>query len=176
MRLLVSLLLTAILLSPCLAQEGSPVGNTFSGYLIQTALTPESTLITNPRELEEFVTSLPSVAPFKGLPAHPNPDPFLAGYSPDLENNFLVVATGRDRINDPPRFQGVEVLPDGTRLVHFFLPERSDLTYPFGWGVYTAVVLPRIKAPTRVVVTEARKDEKRGTKRIDRQRRPFPRL
>lgn len=135
------------------------------GYLTQTAATPESYLIENAQQLESFVTMLPKVTPFKTLPASPNPDPFLDGYSPDFEEEILIVATGRDRITDPPVFLGVETSEDGTRLVRFELPQRTTKTYPYGWGVYTAVVLPRIEGNTKVLVNgidEADEDFQRG--------------
>lgn len=156
-------------LAPVLSQES------FGGYLIQTAITPESYQITNTQDLQSFVTLLPKATPFKTLPATPNPDPFLKGYAPNFEEKVLIVATGRDRIEQPPIFQGVESLADGTRLVKFFLPDRSSPTYPYGWAVYTAVVLPKIDALTRVVVTTpGREDDE--FQRADFKRAKFKRI
>ena len=172
MRLLLSCLLIIItFLAPSGAQE------MHGGYLVQTAITPESYQITNPQELQSFVIMLPKVTPFKTLPATPNPDPFLTGYTPNFEENILVVATGRDRIEQPPVFQGVEFLSDGTRLVKFSLPERSSPTYPCGWAVYTGVVLPRTDGMTRVVVTTPEPmRESDDFQRADFKRAKFKRL
>ena len=171
MRFLLSLLITMALLAPTFAQE------LLGGYLVQTAITPESYQITNPQELQSFVIMLPKVTPFKTLPATPNPDPFLTGYTPNFEENILVVATGRDRIEQPPVFQGVEFLSDGTRLVKFFLPERLSPTYPYGWAVYTGVVLPRTDGMTRVVVTTPEPmRESDDFQRADFKRAKFKRL
>lgn len=146
MRPITILLLLICLHTPALSQEAR------SGYLIQTAITPESYLVTSTEEFQSFLTMLPKVTPFKTLPATPNPDPFLKGHSPDFGENILVIATGRDRINQPPIFRGVETLGDGSRRVLFWLPKRTEQTYPYGWGVYTVVSLPRIQATTKVVV------------------------
>jgi len=135
------------------------------GFLTQTAATPQSYLIENSQQLESFVTMLPKVTPFKTLPASPNPDPFLEGYSPNFEEKVLIVVTGRDRITDPPVFLGVETSEDGIRRVRFELPERTTKTYPYGWAVYTGVVLPRIEGNTKVLVNgveEADEDFQRG--------------
>lgn len=159
------------LLAPSGAQE------MLGGYLVQTAITPESYQITNSQDLQSFVTMLPKATPFKTLPATPNPDPLLRGYAPDFERSVLYVATGRDRIDQPPVYQGVEFLTDGTRLVKFFLPRRTSPTHPYGWAVYTGVVLPRSDGLTRVVVTtpdDTNQDE--GFQRADFKRAKFKRI
>jgi hypothetical protein len=169
MRLLLIVLLTTVLAAHTLAQE------TLGGYLIQTALTPESYQITTARELQSFVSMLPKVTPFKTLPATPNPDPFVKGYSPNLDENILVIATGRDRIGQPPIFQGIEILEDGTRLVKFLLPPRTAQAYPYGWGVYTGVVLPRTEAATKVLVTTPDTEDD-GFRRADFKSAKFKRI
>ncbi len=176
MRGLLTTLFSLLLLAPTVAQVGTPHGHPLGGYLIQTAITPESYQITNTRDLESFVELLPKVTPYKTLPATPNPDRFLNGYKPDLETSILIVATGRDRITDPPIFQGLETLADGTRLVKFFLPDRSTRTHPYGWAVYTGVILPRVPGETRVLVTTPDGDEDEDFKRADFKRADFPRL
>ena len=102
---------------------------------------------------------LPKVTPYKTLPATPNPDRFLNGYIPSFEQELLVVAVGRDRIDDWPVFRGVEIAEDGARLVLFDLPKRSAKTFPYGWGVYTAVVIPRSELETRVVITRVGQED-----------------
>lgn len=176
MRLLsqIFILIAFFILTPCSAQE-TTVSQSWDGYLIQTAITPESYLITSSQELSEFTTMLPKVTPYKTLPATPSPDPLLNGATVNFEESVLVIATGRDRISDPPRFKAVETAADGTRLVVFELPERSSKTHPYGWAVYSAVVLPRTEGLTKVVVlgTEKADDE---FQRADFKRADFPRL
>ena len=172
MRGLLTTLLLLTLLAPAMAQSGQILG----GYLTQTAITQESYLITNTQELNSFMEFLPKVTPYKTLPATPNPDRFLNGYAPNFEESILVVATGRDRITDPPVFQGLETLEDGTRVVKFYLPDRSTQTHPYGWAVYTCVVLPRVSGATQVLVTTPAGDEDEGFKRADFKRADFPRL
>jgi hypothetical protein len=166
MRQLLYLLTVLTLLAPCVAQEASPeADSTMTGYLVETAITPESYLISNSGELQSFVSMLSKVKPFKTLPAPPNPDPFLTGYTPNFEEDILVVAIGQDRISDPPVFRGVETLDDGTRLVRFDLPERTAKTFPYGWAVYTAVILPRAGGTVKVIINGVEQEEqefKRG--------------
>lgn len=176
MRGLLTTLFILTLLAPATAQPGTFPGQPFGGYLTQTAITQESYLITNAHELNSFIEFLPKVTPYKNLPATPNPDRFLNGYSPDFEESILVLATGRDRITDPPVFQGVETAEDGTRVVKFYLPDRSTQTHPYGWAVYTGVVLPRFSGATRVLVTTPEGDKDEGFKRADFKRADFPRL
>jgi hypothetical protein len=149
-RLLCSLGLLGLLALPAAAQTQ---GQTIQGYLYQTAITQESYLLTNPQELQSFVAWLSPVLPYKTLPAPPNPDPFLKGFTVDFEQNVIAVAVARDRISDPPSYLGTVPLEDGTRQARFELsaPDRSKPS-PFGWAVYTAVVLPREQAPTTVLV------------------------
>lgn len=123
------------------------------GFLQQTALTAPSYLLTNEQELQAFVERIPPVTPYKILPAPPNPDPFLKGFTVDFEEIVLVVAVGRNRIKNPPLYQGVETLAEGSREVYFTLSAPTAEAYPLGWAVYTAVVLPRIEGDTTVVVT-----------------------
>lgn len=175
MRVLLITLFVLMLLSPAPAQNAT-LGQPFGGYLIQTAITPESYQIANTRDMESFRELLPKVTPYKTLPATPNPDRFLTGYTPDFEESVLVIATGRDRIGDPPVFQGIETAEDGARVVRFFLPDRSPQTHPYGWAVYTGLVLPRISGETRVVVSTPEDKEDEGFKRADFKRADFKRI
>ncbi|MFA5506621.1 MAG: hypothetical protein WC314_19020 [Vulcanimicrobiota bacterium] len=153
------ILIIVVLLSvPGAAQDGG-ASKSVNGYLVQTAATPESYLISNAQEFQSFVIFLPKVTPYKNLPAPPNPDPFLQGHAPNFEHELLVVATGRDRTADPPRLERVESGEDGTRIVRFVLPPRQAETYPYGWAVYTAITLPRIDGETKVEVIDLEKKE-----------------
>lgn len=122
------------------------------GYLFQNALTQESYLITNDEELKAFVQYLTPTLPYKKLPAPPNPDPFLKGFTIDFEENILAVTVGRNRISGFPEYQGTEEFEDGTRDVHFTIPVPKEHAYPYGWAIYSAVILPRTDGQTKIVV------------------------
>jgi hypothetical protein len=156
MKHLTCLLMLFALTLPGLAQsfdDEEPEGpRVLGGFLYQTAITQESYLITKDEELKSFVMMIPAVTPYKTLPAPPNPDPLLKDFTIDFEENVLAVAVGRNRIERPPVFQMVDESDDGGRLVQFALSKPTAEAYPFGWAVYTAVVIPRIELHTRVVV------------------------
>ena len=174
MRFLCSLLLLVATALPAVAQHHTlekTDAQTLGGYLHQTAITPESYLITSPEELKSFVERLPPVLPYRTLPARPNPDPLLKGYEIDFEKQLLAIAVGRNRIDKPPVYQGIEELQDGSRRVHFTLSAPTPDAYPFGWAVYTAIILERRDTPTSVVVTTKALKRNKEFKRAD-----FPRL
>ncbi len=150
--LLLALFLFAL---PTLAQdeqEAEAPPEVMQGYVYQNALTQESYLITNAEELKAFVLYLPPVTPYKKLPAPPNPDPFLKGFTVDFEQNVIAVTVGRNRIVGFPEYRGVEELTNGDRQVHFTIPAPSAEAYPYGWALYSAVVLPKTVGKTSVVV------------------------
>lgn len=139
---------------PTLAQteevdEGPEV---MRGHVYQNALTQESYLITSAEELKAFILYLPPVTPYKKLPAPPNPDPFLKGFTVDFEQDVIAVTVGRNRITGYPEYNGVEEFENGERLVHFTIPAPSAEAYPWGWAIYSAVVLPRTEGKTTIVV------------------------
>ena len=160
---------TLVSVGLCQPLEDKPLRQ-LEGFLQQTAITQESYLITDEKALKEFVDRIPPVLPYKTLPATPNPDPFLKDLKIDFEESIVVVAVGRDRIADRPVFKGLE-RAEGVRYVDFILPERTARTYPYGWAVYTALVLPRIDSETKIVVTGTPKP-----KTEDFPRAKFPRL
>lgn len=171
MRLLNLFLVLLALALPALCQEFSteqPAPNKWGGYLYQNAITPESYLITNVKDLEQFVARIPPVTPYKTLPAPPNPDPLLKDFQLNFEESILAIAVGRNRIKNPPTFQGVSTTADGSRQVNFSLPAPTAEAYPFGWAVYSAIIIPRTEGATRIVVTTLGKSE--------RSQRKFPRL
>lgn len=150
-------LLLWVLLTPSFAQSQEPApflpeGEVITGYLYQNALTPESMLLATPEELEAFVRDLPPVTPYKTLPAPANPDPFRAGGRVDFERYVVAIAVGRNRIARPPLFQGLADLAEGGREVLFELPAATAEAYPFGWAVYSAVLVPRQPEPLTVRV------------------------
>jgi hypothetical protein len=149
------LMVAAWLLLPCPAQtvtEEVKPPTVMQGYLYQNGITPESYLLTTAEELKAFVSTLPPVTPYKNLPAPPNPDPFLHGFTVNFDHSVVAVAVGRNRIDRNPRYEGIDKLPDGSRRVRFSLSAPTAKAYPFGWAVYSAVVLPRSEAPTTVIV------------------------
>lgn len=149
------LLALLFLALPAAGQPVVPVDGSIKvlgGYLFQTAITPESYVITNEEALKPFTSMLPPTTPYKNLPATPNPDPFLHGFKVDFDQQVLVVAVGRDRITKAPVFGGVQAAEDGTRLVLFSLQDTTGEAHPYGWSVYTAVVLPKTDGTTRAVV------------------------
>lgn len=148
--LLLTLALVAMIF-PTLAQdEVEP--EVMRGYIYQNALTPESYLITSPEELKAFLQYLPPVTPYKTLPAPLNPDPFLHGFAVDFEQSVLAVAVGRNRIVGFPEYRGTEEFEGGERSIHFTIPAPATNAYPYGWAIYSAVVLPRTEGKTRLVV------------------------
>lgn len=154
--MLLTLTLTATLL-PVSGQtateaEAESEPKVMQGYLIQTALTKEGFLITNQEELNAFVQLLPKVKPYKKLPAPPNPDPFLKGFTVDFEENLLVVSVGLNRISGFPEYKGLRELENGDREVHFTVPAPVTHAYPFGWALYSAVIVARTSGETRVIV------------------------
>ena len=154
---LTALALSCLLLPPA-AQERAPHEPTaeaspMRGYVFLTGITPESYLITSPEQLKTFVSTLPPVTPYKILPAPKNPDPLLTGFTVDFQSEVIAVAVGKNRTSRHPVYEGVSESRDGTRLVNFTLPAPTAEAYPFGWGVYTAVVLPRVSARTRIAVS-----------------------
>lgn len=168
------MLITLGLALPAASQPvEEPQNATIGGFLYQTANTPQSYLITNEMELKSLVAMLSPVKPYKNLPAPPSHDRFLNGFVPDFEKSVLVVAVGRNRIENPPVYEGTEVLSDGTRQVYFQLPPPPEGAYPYGWAVYTAVLLPRVQGPTRVLINGVVQEKKYedGFKRAH-----FPRL
>lgn len=153
LRRLVPLLLFALWL-PCQAQEVSDEPRLMRGYILQNAITPESYVIENSEQLKAFVATLPSTVPSKIVPAPANKDPLLKGGTPiDFDSNILVVAVGRNTISRYPRYTGTEWLADGSRQVAFRYTVKQSEPYPFGWAVYSALVLPRVEEPTVVQVT-----------------------
>lgn len=147
------LLLLMLVTVPALAQdEDEAKPEVRQGYIYQNALTPESYLITSPEELKAFIQYLPPVTPYKTLPAPPNPDPFLHGFTVDFEQSVVAVAVGRNRIVGFPEYRGTEELKSGERDVHFTIPAPTTNAYPYGWAIYSAVVLPRTEGKTRLVV------------------------
>ena len=122
------------------------------GYIFQNGITPEGYVIENAEQFKAFVTTLPPTVPSKTVPAPPNTDPLLKGYNIDFESNVLVVAVGRNTISRFPTYLGTDILDDGTRQVRFSYTVVQSEAYPFGWAVYSAFVLPRIDAPTKVKV------------------------
>lgn len=140
--------------TPAIAEsaDGS-APHVMTGYIFQTMLTQGSYLITNADELANFVKTLAPVTPYKILPAPLNPDPFLHGFTVDFDHDVLAVAVGRDTITRLPYFDGVNFI-NGERVVNFQLPAKTAQPYPLGWAVYTAVVLPRSREMTRIIVTE----------------------
>lgn len=144
-----ALLLAAGLSLPAGAQRAP---EEMRGYLYQTALTTESYLLTNPEELKAFVSMLSPVLPYKTLPAPANPDPFLKGFTVDFEQNVIAVAVGRNRISRNPSYAGLTQLENGGQQVRFVLSAPTSEPYPYGWAVYTAVVVPRVEGPTTVLV------------------------
>jgi len=156
MRFLALIAVLVALAQPALSQDSpspEPATRVMGGYLHQTAITPESYLITSAAESKPFVDMIPPETPYKNLPPPPNPDPFLKGFEVNFEESILAVAVGRNRIENPPIFEGTETLEDGSRLVFFSLSAPTAETYPVGWAVYTGVILPRIEQPTTIVVT-----------------------
>lgn len=147
-------LLLLCLWLPGLAQEISDETETrvMRGYILQNGITPESYVIENAEQMKAFVSTLPLTVPTKTVPAPANTDPLLKGPAIDFSSNVLVVAVGRDTISRYPRYLGIETLRDGTRQVVFSFTRKQGEPYPFGWAVYTAVVLPRVEALTVVRV------------------------
>lgn len=155
MRCLAGFVIAFLLLSPCLGQafdEDGSESKVLGGYLYQNAITPDSILITTVEEYKAFVAMLPPVTPYKILPAPANPDPLLKGYEWDFEESVLAVAVGRNRISRAPIFEEVREYEDGSRDILFRLSAPTAEAYPFGWAVYTAVVVPRRNASTTIIV------------------------
>jgi hypothetical protein len=145
-----------ILVAPCLAQpadEAEP--EVIQGYIFQNAITAQSYVLTNAEELKAFVATLPPTVPSKTVPAPPNPDPFLKGMEIDFEQSVVAVAVRLYGITKHPRYDGTDVSADGQERRVYFLVAAHDNSeaYPFGWAVYSAVVLPRTEST--VVIVEA---------------------
>lgn len=149
---LLMLLLAFVSVPPGLAQtvqDGDGVVR-MQGYVYLNGVTPESYIIESPEQLKAFVSTLAPVLPHKILPAPPNPDPFRTGFTVDFESSVIAVAVGRNRISDHPSYLGTDTFTNGNRRVRFALSAPTAQAYPFGWGVYSAVILRRIEGQTSV--------------------------
>lgn len=130
----------------------SPLPARTQGFVHLTGITPKFYVIKNAAELKAFVDSIPAVTPYKTLPAPPNQDLLRRGATVNFVRDVLVVAIGANRVSRHPEYQGFDEYDDGSRDVFFTLPAPTPEAFPFGWGVYTAIVLPRVSGPTTVLV------------------------
>jgi hypothetical protein len=110
--------------------------------------------------LKAFVAQLPPTIPYKTIPAPANPDPFLHGFEVDFEQSVIVVAIRRNGIDKHPVYEGMEDTAS-ERQVFFAIAAPTPEAYPFGWAVYSALVLPRDEGPYKVVVRTLPKPESR---------------
>ena len=159
-RLFLSLALALVIILPAAAQveeEEAAPPEILHGYIYQNAITPESYLITSPEELKAFTQYLSPVKPYKILPAPPSNDPFLKGLTVDFEQNVVVVAVGRDRIEGFPEYLGTYDTAEGEREVRFVIPAPASNAFPYGWAIYSGLILPRTEAQTRIQVEHLKK-------------------
>ena len=146
--LVLSLVLLAALPRDLAAQE-QPY-RVLSGFVLQSEFGPPSCVIQTPEELAEFVACLPERLPHMKEPAPPNPDPIRQpDFHLDFAKQVLVVCVQRDTISAFPRYKRVGAESEA-RVVDFDVPGRPPEARPYDWGVYTAVVLPRVGLPTRI--------------------------
>lgn len=145
--LMLSLVLLAAGTVELPAQEGPAVKR---GFVLQSSAGPATQVIQSPEALAAFVACLPERLPHMKEPAPLNPDPLRAGtLQLDFSREVLVVCVHRDTISAFPDYRGVCTETDA-RVVAFEVPDRPPEARPNGWGVYTAVVLPRCDLPTRI--------------------------
>jgi hypothetical protein len=138
-------------------QSGSAGPLVLTGFVRQSDLGPGSKVIETAEQLADFVSCLPDELPSKKQPAPPNPDRFRHGFSPDFSQEVLVVVVHRDTISAFPVYKGLKVNSDG-RVVKFDVPGPPPEARPYGWGVYTAVILPRSSLPTKIQETAVQGD------------------
>lgn len=138
-------------------QSGDSAPQVLRGFVRQSELGPGSRVIETAEQLAEFVSSLPDELPSKKQPAPPNPDRFRHGFSPDFSQEVLVVVVHRDTISAFPVYKSLEVCAD-SRVIKFDVPGPPPEARPYGWGVYTAVILPRSSLPTKIQETAVQGD------------------
>lgn len=110
---------------------------------------PNSGVIETPEQLASFAACIPEHLPHKKNPAPPNPDPLRKSFKLDFSREMMVIVVHHDTISAYPKFQGVEESGQ-VRVVKFDLPGRPAESRPYGWGVYTAVILPKVAVPTEL--------------------------
>lgn len=116
-----------------------------------------SVLIENETQMADFLATLPADLPSKREPAPPNPDPLRKGHKIDFSKNVLAVVIHRDTISAYPTYQGLEATK-GARVVKFDVPSPPPEARPYGWGVYSAVVLPKAGDPLTVEIKDVKGD------------------
>ncbi len=131
---------------PLLADETPRV---LGGYLLQENSAAVDQVITSKEELAKFAACIPATLPQKRGPEPPNPDPLRGDFTVDFEKEILVIAVHRDTLSAFPNFLGTSMDGEGIS-VDFEIPEPPPEAKPDGWGVYTAVVLPKSDIPTRI--------------------------
>jgi hypothetical protein len=125
----------------------------YRGHLLQGAIGPASRVIDTPEALAEFVSCLPPDLPSKRQPAPANPDPLrLPGFQLDFAKEVLVVAVHLDTVSAFPEYRGVR-----QEQVLFEISDPPPEARPYGWGVYTGVVLPRRQSGWKIQLTMVEK-------------------
>lgn len=145
--LTLSLVLLASSLASPSAEERPRV---LAGFVLQSQHGPPSQVIATPEALAEFVACLPEELPHKQQPAPSNPDALRTGsLTLDFRTEVLVVCVHRDTISAFPDYKGV-VVESEFMMADFDVPAPPPESRPYGWGVYTAVILPKSSLPIRV--------------------------
>lgn len=131
---------------PAWSQEAPRV---LGGYILQEKSSAVDQVITTREQLAEFVACISPTLPDKRHPDRPNPDPLRGEFSIDFDKEILAIAVHRDTISAFPIFLGRSMDGEGIS-VDFEIPEPPPEARPYGWGVYTGVILPKTEIPTRI--------------------------
>ena len=121
-----------------------------NGFVLQEKGGAFDQVIGSEEQFRTFVAAIPSTLPDKRRADRPNPDPLRGDFRIDFSKQVLVVAVHRDTLSAFPEYLGTSKEADGIS-VDFTIPEPPPEARPYGWGVYTAVLLPKSEHPHRIV-------------------------
>lgn len=148
MQKIYAVLLTILMLSG----TGFAEETTYSGWVLlneDKVLSHEVEILDTQAAFEKFQEQLPNVRPTKRHPSPPNNDPLRNPKSIDLKQSRLVVVKRAQTISGYPKFVSQKETKNEI-VVLFELGELPPEARPFGWGVYTGLLLPSGPKPIRV--------------------------
>lgn len=127
------------LLLACFCAVGGASPKTYQGFIYTDETGQVTQVIRNQAQLDKFRKRIPSELPSMKRPAPPNNDPLLSDTF-DFSREMLVVAGRGDNLSARPRLLKIK---DGDHLETVWsLPEKPPEAKPYGWGTYSAVVVP----------------------------------
>ncbi len=93
-------------------------------------------------DYQRFQQRIPPILPSKRRPPEENPDPLRTTLPWEFTTEMVLLAVRSDTLSAVPELHNL-IEDEEEIVVTFVLEPPPPEAYPYGWGVYRAIVVPR---------------------------------